>query len=169
MSTSVYFIESVLTISILVWFSFASSICKTRLQRVVEKIIGCELTKTKDLYIIRAKRRAGKLLLTPNIQATTFFVKLLLQRSPPELHATRCYLVTYPLQSIATLTELPQHFLHCSLHTLTPYVSCPMSCLCVIINAVAMSIVFVCPIYNFVSTALQHSLFVAIKTVLIYS
>lgn len=52
--------ELVLTTSITVWFPSASSSCKARMQRVVhsaEMNIRCKLTKIKDLYTIRAKRR----------------------------------------------------------------------------------------------------------------
>lgn len=77
---------------------------------------------------------------------------------PPKLQTTS----TVPFQTLSSYSTTPvllrakllaKHltfFLHCGLHTLEllSYVSGLMSRLCVIINAVAMAVVFVCSLYK---------------------
>ena len=58
-------IESVLTLSMPVWFGHATSQDKTRLERVVRrasKIIGCSLPTLESLYSVRLIRKAKKII-----------------------------------------------------------------------------------------------------------
>lgn len=97
----------------------ASSICNNRLQQVVhsaKKLIHSELIKIKDLYTIRANRRAGEITGDTKHSSSHLFVKL-----PPErcyrsttsqtthsvVFLSRHYTVTQLSRSITTLTEPP--------------------------------------------------------------
>ncbi len=66
-------IESILCISITVWFSSATKSDLRRLRRVVrtaERIIGTTLPTLQELYLSRVSKKAGKITLDPSHQHT---------------------------------------------------------------------------------------------------
>ncbi len=69
-------IESVLCISITVWFSSATKSDLRRLRRVVrtaERIIGTTLPTLQELYSSRESKKAGKITLDPSHPAHSLF------------------------------------------------------------------------------------------------
>ncbi len=69
-------IESVLCMSITVWFSSATKSDLRRLRRVVrtaERIIGTTLPTLQELYLSRVSKRAGKITLDPSHPAHSLF------------------------------------------------------------------------------------------------
>ncbi len=69
-------IESVLCMSITVWFSSATKSDLRRLQRVVrtaERIIGTTLPTLQELYLSRVSKMAGKITLDPSHPAHSLF------------------------------------------------------------------------------------------------
>ncbi len=73
-------IESVLCMSITVWFSSATKSDLRRLRRVVrtaERIIGTTLPTLQELYLSRVSKRAGKITLDPSHPAHSLFELLL--------------------------------------------------------------------------------------------
>ncbi len=68
--------ESILCMSITVWFSSATKSDLRRLRRVVwtaERIIGTTLPTLQELYISRVSKRAGKITLDPSHSAHSLF------------------------------------------------------------------------------------------------
>ncbi len=68
-------IESVLCISITVWFNSATKSDLRRLRRVVrtERVIGTTLPTLQELYSSRVSKRAGKITLDPSHTAHSLF------------------------------------------------------------------------------------------------
>ncbi len=69
-------IESVLYMSITVWFSSATKSDIRKLRRVVwtaEQIIGTTLPSLQELYLSRVSKRAGKITLDPSHPAHSLF------------------------------------------------------------------------------------------------
>uniref|UniRef100_A0AAV2KE56 Reverse transcriptase domain-containing protein n=1 Tax=Knipowitschia caucasica TaxID=637954 RepID=A0AAV2KE56_KNICA len=72
-------IESILTSSITVWFAGATVRDKQRLQRIVrsaEEVIGRSLPSLQDLYVARARGRAGRITADPSHPAHGLFQPL---------------------------------------------------------------------------------------------
>ncbi|CAL9697709.1 unnamed protein product [Knipowitschia caucasica] len=72
-------IESILTSSITVWFAGATVRDKQRLQRIVrsaEEVIGRSLPSLQDLYVARARGRAGRITADPSHPAYGLFQPL---------------------------------------------------------------------------------------------
>uniref|UniRef100_A0A3P9HQA2 Reverse transcriptase domain-containing protein n=1 Tax=Oryzias latipes TaxID=8090 RepID=A0A3P9HQA2_ORYLA len=62
-------IESILTSSITVWYTSATTRDINRLQRIVhsaEKVIGCSLPSVQELYVSRTRGRAGRIAADPS-------------------------------------------------------------------------------------------------------
>ncbi|KAK0131395.1 hypothetical protein N1851_033888 [Merluccius polli] len=62
-------IESILTSSITIWYTAATTQDKGRLQRIIrfaEKVIGCNLPSLHDLHAPRTLRWAGKIAADPS-------------------------------------------------------------------------------------------------------
>ncbi len=69
-------IESVLCMSLTVWFSSATKSDLRRLWKVVrtaERIIGTTLPSLQELYLYRVRKRAGKITLNPSNPAHSLF------------------------------------------------------------------------------------------------
>ena len=82
-------IESVLCTSITVWFGSATKLDRNRLQRTVrsaERIIGADLPTIQDLYNIRARKRAGKIIADPSHPGHNLFQLLPSGRRYRSLH-----------------------------------------------------------------------------------
>ena len=82
-------IESVLCSSITVWFGSATKLDRNRLQRTVrsaERIIGADLPTIQDLYNIRARKRAGKIIADPSHPGHNLFQLLPSGRRYRSLH-----------------------------------------------------------------------------------
>ncbi|CAL9695313.1 unnamed protein product [Knipowitschia caucasica] len=72
-------IESILTSSVTVWFAGATVRDKQRLQRIVrsaEEVIGRSLPSLQDLYVARARGRAGRITADPSHPAHGLFQPL---------------------------------------------------------------------------------------------
>ncbi len=73
-------IESVLCMSITVWFSSATKSDLRKLRRVVwtaERVIGTTLPTLQELYSSKVRKRAGKITLNPSYPAHSLFELLL--------------------------------------------------------------------------------------------
>ncbi|XP_076594378.1 uncharacterized protein LOC143325287 [Chaetodon auriga] len=72
-------IESILTSSITIWYTAATTEDKGRLQRVIqfaEKAINCNLPSLQDPYTSRTLRRAGKIVADPSHPGHKLFESL---------------------------------------------------------------------------------------------
>ncbi|KAK3540282.1 hypothetical protein QTP70_029611, partial [Hemibagrus guttatus] len=72
-------IESIITSSIMIWFSAATARDKAKLQRVIhsaEKVIGYSLPSLKELYVSRSRRRADKTAANPSHPGNELFRSL---------------------------------------------------------------------------------------------
>ncbi len=114
-------IESVLCISINVWFSSATKSDLRRLRRVVwtaERIIGTTLPTPQELYLSRVRKRAGKITLDPSHPAHSLFELLPSGRRYRALstrttrHRNSFFPQVIHLMNNLTITWNTQHYLH---------------------------------------------------------